>query len=440
VIARSIRLLIVAAALTASGCTWLSKIYSRDPFSPKSPCALPPEASKEELVSYLNKNILADGGRAGLTSWRSRAKVRAKAMPVGVDAEIALSAPRNLRLRVYEPLSNNALMDMGSNDQQFWLWSKEQKQEVVTCHHEDFATAITELRMPLPFHPDWMMEVFGVVPYDPSEFKVEHPFEKGPLVDLVAQRFGPNGEPVSRVIRIDACHGIVREHQLRRQDGSVIARALLSNHFKEPTSQLIVAKQVRLEWPDLDEFIVLTFHEIDVNPQMAEESSLWTVPSPPGSQLVDLGDIARERGRQMAERDPGLEQAGASSAASATGGESEAPAWSGESTDASPNPNVGLSIESADWQAPEERAGRVGPDEMEFESPEPADSSSASPWPDEPTIRMQSSDMEPAAKRPSRSRFFNWLFPKRKSATAPPAAYSSEASRSSSGRPRLGLE
>lgn len=446
--ARRIRLLIVAVALSATGCNLYPKIFTRDPFGPKAACALPPEATKEEIVLYLNKNILGENGRGGVTGWRSKPKVYVKGIPVGADADLAVAAPRNLRMRVYEPLSGNAMMDLGSNDEHFWLWTKDQpdqRNDVMVCRHEDFGTAITKLNMRLPFHPDWMMEVFGVVPLDPSEFAIEHPFEKSPIVDLVAHRHAPNGEPVLRVIRINACHGLVLEHQLRREGGGVIARAVLTGHYKQPDSQAIVPKQIRLEWPELDEFIVLKLNEIDVNSGVSNESQLWTMNAPPGSQVVDLGQMARLQGKDPIAMHEEIEQTGTSNpaqpgSAAVLTEDTEAPAWGGEPQSSDGNPNIDLTIEREDWQTPEARAGRVNADEMEFEVPESSESSSASPWAEEPTIRMQSSESLRGTKRSGRSRFFNWLFPTRPSEAAPPGAYFSGASRSSSVRPRLGLE
>jgi hypothetical protein len=452
--ARRIRLLIVAIALCAPGCSLYPKIFSRDPFGPKAACALPPEATKEEIVLYLNKNILGENGRGGVTGWRAKPKVYVKGIPVGADADLAVAAPRNLRMRVYEPLSGNAMMDLGSNDEHFWLWTRDQpdqRNDILKCRHEDFGTAITELNMRLPFHPDWMMEVFGVVPLDPSEFTVERPFENSPIVDLVAQRHAPTGEPVLRVIRINACHGLVLEHQLRRQGGTVIARAILSGHYKQPDSLAIVPKQIRLEWPELDEFIVLKLNEIDVNAGVSDDSQMWTMNTPPGSQVVDLGDMARSRG-VPGEMDRSREvpyvqldeiQRGGGSNAAESGmaaidtGDSEAPAWGNVSPATDGNPKIDLSMEGEDWQTPESRVGRVDADEMEFEVPESSRPATTSPWAGEPTIRMQSSESSSTARHPNRSRFFNWLFPRR---DARPAAYSSKASQSSSVRPRLGLE
>lgn len=436
-------LLLILFAMAAPGCGWTSKLAgTKSPFDKNAPCALPPEATKDEVIAYLNKNVLGDGDRPGLTSWSSSIKVTATGMAgIETKGEIAVAAPRNLRLNVFQPVSKNLVMDLGSNDEQFWLWSQEEKQQVMTCRHDDFAMALTELNMPLPFHPDWMMEVFGVIPLDPSEFRMERPFSGSPIADLIADRYGPSGEPVQRVIRIDSCHGYVMEHQLRRNDGSTIARAILYNHYRDPATQLTIAKKVRIDWPDIDGFIVLTFSDINVNPTVSDDSPKWTMPSPPGSQVVDLGDLARSRRRPNTKA---VAEGGAippdNQQASATSDGPDAPVWPASAATTPPTPEVQLSIEPEDWQRPDERAGRIGPEDMEFEQPEPAGESSAPTWAQEPTIRMQSPHAQNAQQQSKGFSLFNWLRATRPSAGGPPSAYSSEASRSSSVRPRLGLE
>jgi hypothetical protein len=440
-------MLIVLALAAVSGCQFWTQFVSKDPFDSKAPCALGKDAGKDEIIAFLNKNIEGGGEKPALTGWRSdTVRVHATGLPVGVPATVAIAAPHNLRLRISNPVSHATEMDLGSNDRQFWVWAKQAPQQaIMTCAHEDVPAALAEIQMPIPFDPAWVMEVFGVVPFDASQYRMEK--AGGPLVDLVSERHGADGQPVLHVVRVNACHGIIVEHQLRRSDGELIARAILHGHYHHPETKIVLVKQIRLEWPATESFISFDFNGISVNPDLQTDSPVWQVPEMPGTRRVDLGELVRARARlRQGQNDGGRtplipdEQDGVATVSAEEA--DDAPAWPGAAADAAA-PNVELSLDEEDWKQPTEEPGKVGLDELEFETPQQAEESTVSPRPmPGESIRMQSPGTTPFTPAPQpRQGFFSWLFGRSKpTATAPPAAYSPAASRSSSGRLPWGLE
>ncbi|MBX3441352.1 MAG: hypothetical protein KF774_03010 [Planctomyces sp.] len=449
---------IVLAVLCGSGCQWLSQFTNRDPFGPRAACTLPQDVSRDDLVAHLNSNVLGAEGRVGLAGWRSSdVRVTVKRMPVALPAQISVQAPLNLRLRVNNPMSNAVELDVGSNSDRFWVWAKEApRPEIVTCQHQEFDVAMTELDMALPFHPEWMMEVFGVAPLDPSEFRMERPLPTGPIVDLVADRVGPTGEDVQRVIRVNACHGIIIEHQLRRPNGSIVARATLSGHYRDPESKAIIARKILIASPDTDMTVGLEFRNVEVNPRLEDRSPIWTMPTYHGYAVRDLGLIARGISASPVEVTGGIGSATLDqprgSPSELTGSEERggrgAPQWPPHDAYAEAPQDAGAQIDLSleeDWDASDPTAypssgggweddpgdapafDRPGAPEIRMQSPGPARSAAAAPT------------VEPA--RATSGGWFNRLFPaSRRSAAAPREAYSPKASQWSSGRPRLGLE
>jgi hypothetical protein len=442
---------------------------TKDQFSKSTPCVLAPQASREELVEYLNRNITGDGTHPGLRSWSSKAVVHVKGFPAGATATIAVAGPRNLRMRVSTPLMPSPLMDMGSNNERFWLWAKDDPHKaIMTCAHEDVPLALSEMQMRLPFQPDWLMEVLGVIPLDPNEFRVERPSPDGPMINLVATRIDPTGEDVERVIQVNACHGIIIDHELRRKsDRHTIARASLTGHYRDPDTQIVLPKQIRIDWVDVDLYVVLDFTKITVNPELPDESSMWTMPSMPGCEVVDIGKIARERGRQQVngqrtesertastqaatvEGFSSVEELG-SQAEQDAGGEqgADAPAWAAPPVWSTPedveatSTSLGNQPPTTDEETIEPQAGRIRMNE--YESPaETDDANAARPFPEaEESIRMQSQETSRQGTIPPRRwNLFSWLWGRSaRPAAAPPSTYSREPSRSSWGRPRLGQE
>jgi hypothetical protein len=266
-------------------------------FARQEPCRLDPAISKADLIAHLNRNVTGTGGHPGLTAWQTgdaTLRVSGAGMPTvpRLPATLAVQAPRNLRLIVSHPLSGGQEVDLGSNDERFWFWTKEAPQ-IITCRQEDVPDALRQLSMPIHIHPDWLMEVFGVIPIDGSEFNMVRPHAEATEVQLIANRVSPLGETVQRVIRVDLCRGEIIEHQLRTADGRVIARALMDKHT-ELSNGATLPMLVKLDWPEAQVQMTLNLGRPVPNPPaLAENGTLWQIPSIPGARPVDIGALAR---------------------------------------------------------------------------------------------------------------------------------------------------
>lgn len=440
---RALLILILATALGATGCQWANRFGSaRDPFGPKAACSLPPESTKEEIVAYLNKNILAEEGQPGLRGWKTEsAKIRMHGF--SASATLQVEAPRNFRLRVSQPLSNTAMLDIGSNSEQFWVWSKDSKERVVlTCRHEDIASTAAHLDLPMPVQPEWLMEVLGVVPLDPNEFRMEREMKGSPFVKLISECHGPTGEPMQRIIQVNACHGLVTLHELRNAEGKVIASASFQGHYHDPETKLVLVKQIRLELPQEKMLLTLELDRIQVNPSVTEDSVVFALPQLPGHRTVDLAAVARQNRGGTQQYDPqrfadaSEEFAAPKRPAQANGpGELEAPAWPPKTPASGGAPALGFEAEPDNGDS----APQFQPAGGQFEMPDSRDPKAR---PAASSFRGQSptSAMSGEAQKPGFWERVKAAVINGPSGASRPAGYSPGASRSSWGPPRLGLE
>ena len=255
------------------------------------PCVLDPNITQGQLVEYLNQNVIGSDTQSGLVSWRTgNAKLRVSGIPVALPTMIAVEAPRNLRIVVSNPIGGQEV-DIGSNDERFWVWHKEAPQ-IMTVRHEDVPATLQQIRMPIDIQPDWLMDVFGVIPIDGSEFQMVR--LEAPLVELVAHRKAPSGQAVERVIRVNTCRGVITEHLLRDPGGQLIARASLHDHRTDANGTTL-PKSVRLQWPSEGVELAIHLGDPEVNPaSLAHNTGLWKLPTIPGRQVVDVGEMARQ--------------------------------------------------------------------------------------------------------------------------------------------------
>jgi hypothetical protein len=265
----------VAAALllASSGCHVFGRIWSRP-----APCVLSPAATKQEIVAHVNRNITPPGGTPPLTAWRClQAQLTANGMPP-VPATIDVEAPRRLRILAHMPLTGSELADFGSNDDEIWIWNQGAP-GIMTMRHEQLPEALAQMQV--PFEPEWLMEVLGVVPINVDEYSLAVPGAPQRHVDLIADRTSPMGTPVRRVVRIDLCQGRILEHRIEGLDGRAIASARLGEYQPDATGRYVLPHFIQIHWPEAKAGMTLRIGEIIANPPRNGLVS-WQVPEKAG--------------------------------------------------------------------------------------------------------------------------------------------------------------
>lgn len=274
-------LLLTALCLSVTGCHWFPR---QDPFSVTARCQIPEEMSPHELVRHLN-----DTGATKLRAWRAdNVTISSRSMPISPKATLLVEAPRNLRMTAHV-ISGINEVDLGSNDERFWFWTRQAKEPcILTAKHDQIAAA--QQRLSIPFQPDWIIEALGVVPLDEQDVQ----FERLPqqprgrkLGRLISNRVSAMGEPVRKVTTIDLCHGVILEHALYNKQNQLMARAALSEHHFEPATGAVIPNRIDLEWPQTNMAMTLSLGRIQVNPPMSPQ--MFTMLQMPNTPVIDLG-------------------------------------------------------------------------------------------------------------------------------------------------------
>lgn len=251
-------------------------------------------ATPEEILAKVNQNAYSEFSPNGLKSYRcDDVRVRMQGIPAPMRASMVVEAPRNLRLRVAHPISGGEAVDIGSNDERFWMWAKEsQPANVLVCSHEQIAIASQVTSLPLPFRPDWLMEVLGVTPISGSKYEVHRAKPKSPVAELVSVQHTAD-QKVRRIVTVNTMYGVVLAHRVESMDGKMIAQAKLSNHWRDPSTRLILPRTIAIDWPAADQHLALTLelNTVEFNPASAS-SAMWQVPHMADYPEFDLGEYA----------------------------------------------------------------------------------------------------------------------------------------------------
>lgn len=282
-------------AALASGCSTMS---SRESAAAKPPAQRDDEAFAQRVLAHWNQNAAK---LQSVVCEKVDVTGKSEGQPYTLDARIAYQAPNNFRLMGYFMGKSEA--DLGSNSSEVWFWVARSKPPAVYfCKREDLA----DVRLPMPFHPDDLIEVLGAAPLNPDEYRFEMGVER--YVSMVAPQTAPNGERVLKRFVIDRHTGRPAAFQVwdvYHGASRLLAEAVITDYHVDATG-VFLPRRVKLKLPDADTDLTLSmkssairFNEID----REWASTLFRRGTYLNSQVVDLGEEMRSR--QAASPAPG---------------------------------------------------------------------------------------------------------------------------------------
>ena len=270
----SLRIVLVAFVLASSvGCSWIQKVsgITRNPAGKTGPIH---SVSAQDLVAYLNDQAdrlqsitYEDVSVSAKEGWKPLPPLR---------GNLAASQPRNFRM-VVEGGVVSAKVDMGSNDDLFWVSLRAPTQQplFVYASHTDFATGKAPLPGNMPFEPEWVMQALGMTHF-PAEldYRVEVD-ERTRTYKLHWPAKTPGGlevrkEVIFAVDDADRGQSQIKKHVIRDMRGNVICSAEIRSAETLPTGGQYPT-QVVLRWEEQRFEMTLSLKGAKVNQPMTPE-------------------------------------------------------------------------------------------------------------------------------------------------------------------------
>lgn len=244
--------------------------------------ALRPSPTLDEVIALVNSN--SDQIQSIYTT---DATISGDTFPT-LKARLALERPRRFRLLATKLSLLGPEVDIGSNDELFWVWvQRNDPPAVYYCRHDELAQS--PARQTFPIEPAWLIDALGLARFDPQDV------HRGPLMvapdrlEVHSTHHGNEG-PITTVTTVDAQQGWVVELKVYDRGGGLLAKAAASDHRRDPLSGIVLPYQVDLQWPSAGLAMRINLGEVELNQMEARNNDLWTMPEYPGSQMVNLGD------------------------------------------------------------------------------------------------------------------------------------------------------
>jgi len=282
------QLLGVALLLAASGATCQRSVLV-NPFAapgPSAPDVLADGATREQIVAAVNQNS------ARIQSL----SVTGASITIPDTMELPLlsgniAAERPGRFRLTAGTSFGQEVDIGSNDELFWIWiRRNQPPAVYICRHDQFANS--NIRQIMPIEPAWLLAAMGIVELDPASI-FDGPLPRGDgTVELRSWLPSASGQ-LQRVTVIDARRASVGEQHVYDQAGTnLLASAVAESHRYYPVEQVSLPDRLSIRLPASGLAFKITLGAMQINQLAGDRRQLWAVPTFEGYPQHDLGGAA----------------------------------------------------------------------------------------------------------------------------------------------------
>ncbi len=273
---KSFHALIVVTVLFSAG--GASCPRSRQIVNDQAPIVLSPQASLEDLIRVVNANS------AQIQQVQSTgATLTVEGMPP-LDASYALERPKRFRLRAETAFGPE--LDLGSNDEIFWMWVKRTDRPAVYWgrHDQFYQSAAREI---LPVPPDWLIEALGIVQLDPTG-QHEGPVQSRPGQLEVRTYVRTPAGPLTKVTVIDDTRGWILEQHLYDAANQPVASAFATGFQYVPHLGVSLPRQVQIQLPAAELSFTLKTEQHLLNQLAGDPAQLWTMPQISGFQYVNL--------------------------------------------------------------------------------------------------------------------------------------------------------
>jgi|FreactcultureFD7_1027221.scaffolds.fasta_scaffold07027_4 hypothetical protein len=180
------------------------------------------------------------------------------------NGEIAMLKDKNFRLKISSNITGKE-MDIGSNDELFWFWSKRMNPPYLHyANHKDLHK--TMLRTAL--NPNWMMESLNVQEIKKENIMVAY-FKN--FYVIIQNRISANSEKVTLVLLLDPQKETIVGRYLYDANGKMIA----STEYENGTG--IVPNKIFIQWYEENIFLTWDLSKIKIN--LGINPSYWIMPN-----------------------------------------------------------------------------------------------------------------------------------------------------------------
>ncbi len=266
-------------AVAVSGCRLLPQR--------QQPAVWGPQPSLEEVIQTVNRQ-----SAQVISLHASQARLDLPGLAPTLRAQLALQKPQRFRLRAETALGGPEL-DLGSNEQEFWVWiRRSQPPQTLVARYDRWAASPWAHVVPLEI--DWLWGAFGLVNFAPSDVHQGPRLLGGNRLEVRTVRQTAAG-PLTRVVILDAHGGFPVEQHVFDARGARLISVELSKPRRDELTGTVLPHRIQFVLPQMQTRFALETRRWEVNQIGPEMQQTWLRPAFPGYPEIDLLRLAPPR-------------------------------------------------------------------------------------------------------------------------------------------------
>ncbi len=204
-----------------------------------------------------------------------------------------LELPRRLRIKAGVMGVSQFGVDVGSNNQVFWVWTKvnlpNQKPAIFYASHEGFRNSNSTVRQAIPLEPVWLLEGLGLIQFEIGDVHLGPEMTSEGHLRLVTIRQTPNG-PNYRDALIHARQGTVLQQALYDGQKRLLAYTDSLDYKSFPKQGVSLPEKIEMHLFNNGQKtkMVIETSDYQFDSLYGDPAQMWDLPEPSGVEKIDL--------------------------------------------------------------------------------------------------------------------------------------------------------
>lgn len=225
---------------------------------------------------------------------------------------LQIERPLRLRLKAGVLGVDQMGVDVGSNDQLFWIWTRVpipgQPPTLMYAAHEQFKRSSGAVRQAIPLEPSWLINALGLVEFSNDDF------HQGPLptregrLKLITVSDAAAGRQY-RITIIDATRGLIEQQSIYDENRRLIAYTNSTGYKFYPEHNVSLPNKIEMHLfsPDgTEQSLTVKTTGFNINSLFGDPQRMWTMPQPANVQRIDLSQVGGQANPPPTPRRPAL--------------------------------------------------------------------------------------------------------------------------------------
>ena len=272
--AKTTRLLLIVSILAMSfACAWV--VWSK--FSETQPetqlLKLQDEISQdkkdkvEDVVQIIPEAILEINVRnkkiKSITSQDMAVKIWERGMRFRLKGSLCFEKDTSFRMKMNSLFGEE--LDIGSNDELFWYWSRRDRDPgVYFAYYED----LTSTRLKTPFNPIFLRTSLGILNIDTKNAQI---LDKDGFLAVIRESINGMGQKVLQTIFVDEKTKLIKGFMITDLNGQPLASCEIQKWEND------LPKKILYTWHEEQKAMLIEFQSIKANESIPD--SKWEMPN-----------------------------------------------------------------------------------------------------------------------------------------------------------------